>query len=541
MTNLVNEMGKTVREHPTETAVKHRRSGTEQTYEEFWDEAGRFAAALRDAGIGTEDRVAVYLPNLPEFVTAFVGVLRNGSVVVPLNPQYKAREIEHILADSGAKAVVTLPELVEEVRKVEAETDVREILSVGGEAEGATEYDTFLSDEPRETEPRDDDAVAAQPYTSGTTGDPKGVLLTHRNLSFVAEATPKVHDGIRTDDKMLGVLPLFHIYGMTVNMLATLYEGGSYHLMTEWDAGDALELIESEGLTILHGVPAMYNDLVNHPDAEEYTLESVRFANAGGDSLPLDTIRRFEDNFAPELVEGYGLTETAPTTHANSNEERRKGSIGKPLPGVESKVVGGEFDEMPHVEEGPVDFGAGGEEDGHDEEGGYGYDDVVGEIVVSGPNVMKGYHGLPEANEEAFTEVDGERWFHTGDLGYSDDDNFFYVVDREKHMIVTGGYNVYPREVEELLFEHPDVAEAAVVGVPDERKGETVKAYVVTQPDASVSTDDIRTYCLENLAEYKHPREVEFVDELPRTASGKVQKFRLRGEEGSDEDDDEEV
>jgi len=521
--NLVNQMEKTVGEHPKMTAVKHRRGGTEMTYEEFWDESGRFADALREAGVEPEERVAVYLPNVPEFVTAFVGILRNGSVVVPLNPQYKAREIEHILRDSEAKLVVTLPELVEEVRKIEDETDVRTIVAVGSDddAEHAVAYEDFLSDEPSETEPRAPDDIAVQPYTSGTTGDPKGVLLTHENLSFVASATPKVHDGIRTDDKMLGVLPLFHIYGMTVNMLATLYEGGSYHLMTEWDASDALELIDDEGITILHGVPAMYNDLVNHPDADEYTFESVRFANAGGDSLPLETIRRFEEMFAPKLLEGYGLTETAPTTHANSPDERRKGSIGKPLPGVKSKVVDEDFEEIQSVERGPVDFG---------EDGSYSYDDVVGEIVVSGPNVMSGYHGLPDANEDAFTEEEGKRWFHTGDLGYRDDDNFFYVVDREKHMIVTGGYNVYPREVEELLFEHPDVAEAAVVGIPDERRGETVMAYVVTQPGATATPDDIRTYCLENLAEYKHPREVKFVDALPRTASGKVQKFRLRGD-----------
>jgi len=531
MTNLLAEIEDTVSDHPEETAIRYRSGGAEMTYEEFWEDAGRFAAFLKQEGIEPGDRVAVYLPNLPEFVTAFVGILRNGTVVVPLNPQYKAREIEHILADSGAEVVVTLPELVEEVRNVESETDVREVVTVGAKEEDTTEYDDILSDETRETEPREDDDIAAQPYTSGTTGKPKGVLLTHENLSFVAEATPKVHDGIRADDKMLGVLPLFHIYGMTVNMLATLYEGGSYHLMTEWDAGEALELIETEGITILHGVPAMYNDLVNHPDADEYTLESVRFANAGGDSLPLETIRRFEDMFETKLMEGYGLTETAPTTHANSPDERRKGSIGKPLPGVESKVVDRSFEEMPPVEEGPVDFGGDDEENGD----GYAYDEIVGEIVVSGPNVMKGYYELPRENDNAFTKVDSERWFHTGDLGYRDDDNFFYVVDREKHTIVTGGYNVYPREVEELLFEHPDVEEAAVVGVPDERKGETVKAYVVTQPDASVTPDGIREYCLENLAEYKHPRVVKFVDELPRTASGKVQKFKLRGDETGNE------
>jgi len=512
MTNLLADIEQRAAEMPEATAIGFR--GQELSYGEFWAQTGRFAKALADSGVDPGDRVGVYLPNLPQYVIAFHGILRAGGIVVPMNPQYKSREISHLLGDSGATAVVALADLVPQVQEVQDDTDVHTIVSVGGDADGAVEFDAFLADEELDVVDRDDDDVACQPYTSGTTGTPKGVLLTHRNLAFEARASPKIHDGIYDDDKMLGVLPLFHIYGMTVTMLATLYEGGSYWPMAEWDAEAALELVESEGITLFHGVPAMFNDLVNHPAAEEYDLASVRFANAGGSSLPLEVMRQFEETFEPDLMEGYGLTETAPVTHANRPDDRRPGSIGKPLPGVESKVVDHNFEEVDPVPEGPVD----------DETA---LDDVVGEIVVSGPNVMKEYYNRPGANEEAFTHENGTRWFHTGDLGYYDEDGFFFIVDREKHMIVTGGYNVYPREVEELLFEHPDIADAAVVGVPDERRGETVTAFVVKRPDAEVTAEEIKEYALENLAAYKHPREVNFVDELPRTTTGKVQKFEL--------------
>ncbi|MFB6118495.1 long-chain fatty acid--CoA ligase [Halosegnis sp.] len=513
MTNLVTDIEATVADQPAATALGFR--GDEISYEEFWAQTGQFAQALADAGIESGDRVALYLPNLPQFVTAFVGTLRAGGIVVPMNPQYKSREISHLLADSGATAVVALADLVPFVTEVQDDTDVHTVVSVGGDAEGAQPFESFLADETLPVVDRADDDVAVQPYTSGTTGQPKGVLLTHHNLAFDARASAKLHDGIRSDDRMLGVLPLFHIYGMTITMIATLFDGGSYWPMAEWDAEATMELIESEGITLMHGVPAMYNDIINTPGAEEYDLSSVRFANSGGSSIPIEVLETFQSMFDVDLFEGYGLTETAPVTHANRPDDNRPGSIGKTIPGVESMVVDHDFNELPPVEKGPVD----------DETE---LDEVVGELVVTGPNVMKGYYQLPEANEEAFTEVDGTRWFHTGDLGYYDEDGFFYVVDREKHMIVTGGYNVYPREVEELLFEHPDVADAAVVGIPDERRGETVKAFIVPTPDAEATPEDIKQYCLTNLAEYKHPREVEFVEELPRTTTGKVQKFELR-------------
>jgi len=517
MTNLVTNVESSVEDHPDRPAVVYE--DHEFSYRELWTQTGQFAAALRDEGVEAGDRVALYLPNLPQFVVAFHGALRAGCAVVPMNPQYKSREISHLLSDSGASTVVALAKVVPFVKEVRDDTEVERVVTVGGEADSGTPFREFLvADGDDSVAERADDDVAVQPYTSGTTGQPKGVQLTHHNLASNArQSMGIVPDGLQPSDRKVGVLPLFHIYGMTITMIATLFEGGSYWPMSQWDAEAALELVESEGITLLHGVPAMYNDVINTPGAEAYDLSSVRFANSGGASIPIEVLETFQSTFDVDLFEGYGLTETAPVTHANRPGDNRPGSIGKPIPGVESMVVDHALNELVPVSKGPVD----------DETE---LDDVVGELVVHGPNIMEGYYQLPEANAAAFTDVDGTRWFHTGDLGYHDEDGFFYVVDREKHMIVTGGYNVYPREVEELLFEHEDVVDAAVVGVPDERRGETVKAFIVPTPDAEATPEDIKQYCLNTLAEYKHPREVEFVEELPRTTTGKVQKFELREE-----------
>ncbi|ELY78416.1 long-chain-fatty-acid--CoA ligase [Natrinema gari] len=517
MTNLVREVGETVQANPDSAAIAYQ--GSERTYEEFWERAGQFAQALEDRGIGEGDRVGVYLPNLPQFVTAFYGTLRAGGIIVPMNPQYKAREISHMLSDSGAKAVVSLADLVPNVLEVQDDTAVEQVISVGAAVEGATAFDDFLADDTKAIVERADDDVAVQPYTSGTTGTPKGVLLTHHNLAFTTRANASVPPGgFQASDRLIGTLPLFHIYGMSVVMNGAMYSGGTYYPVPEWDAPTVMDQLEDDEITIMFAVPAMFNDMINQPDAAEYEFEALRFANSGGASLPLEVLDRFEELWDVQLNEGYGLTETSPVTHANTNDARRKGSIGQPLEGVEAKIVDEHFEEVPRVAEGPIDEEAA---DLHE---------ITGELVIHGPNVMKEYYGLPEANEEAFTEADGKRWFHTGDIGYWDEDDFFYIVDREKHMIVTGGYNVYPREVEELLFEHEDVADAAVVGIPDDRRGETVKAFIVPTPDADATPEDIKQYCLTNLAEYKPPREVEFVQELPRTTTGKVQKFELRDE-----------
>jgi long-chain acyl-CoA synthetase len=519
MANLVTNVAAAAEEHGDGLALHY--DGTDVSYREFWGQVGAFASGLADAGFEEGDRVGVYLPNLPQFVVAFHGTLRAGGVVVPMNPQYKSREIRHLLSDSEASVVITLADLVPFVEEVREDTAVEQVVTVGGDADAGTPFEEFLGDPSFETVDRGDDEVAVQPYTSGTTGQPKGVMLTHENLTSNAEMSSSIiPGGIRADDRQLGVLPLFHIYGMTVVMNATLFEGGAYYPLPSWDAQQALSLVDEEELTLMHGVPAMYNDVINQPNAEEFSLSSLRLCGVGGAGIPIEVLRRFEELYPVQIYEGYGLTETSPVTHFNSPEwGRRVGSIGKVLPGVESMIVDEDFEEIGPVAEGPL-----GDDDPE-------LDDVTGELVVAGPNVMKGYYNLPEANEAAFTETDGRRWFHTGDIGYRDEDGYFYIVDRAKHMINTAGYNVYPREVEELLFEHEAVADVAVVGIPDERRGETVKAFVVRAPDADVGADELRQFCLDNLAEYKHPREVEFVDELPRTTTGKVQKFELRKQE----------
>jgi len=515
--NLVENVADAVSEHGDNVAIHYE--GREQTYDEFWKRTGQFAAALDERGIEPDDRIAIYLPNLPQFVTAFHGIMRAGGIVVPMNPQYRSRELEHMLGDSGAKAVVTLPDLVEHVDAVRADTDVEFVVTLGEGTETSTEFEEFLADDTLEPVERADDDVACQPYTSGTTGTPKGVLLTHKNLYWDADAADApIPDGIVADDRHLGVLPLFHIYGMTVTMNATLFNGAAYYPMPEWDVDEAVSLVEDEALTLIHAVPAMYNDIVSQPDAEDFDFSSVRFVNSGGSGIPLEVLDTWDDYYDVPMCEGYGLTETSPVTHANYQDDRRPGSIGKPLPGVDSKIVDDDFETVPKVEEGPLD-----EEEATLHE-------VTGELVISGPNVMKEYYERPEANEEAFTFEGEKRWFHTGDIGYWDEDGFYYVVDRKKHMIVTGGYNVYPREVEELLFEHPAVGDAAVVGIPDERRGETVKAFVVLADGEDATEEEIKQYCLDNLAPYKHPRQVEFVEELPRTTTGKVQKFELSEE-----------
>ncbi|SFL45296.1 long-chain acyl-CoA synthetase [Halogranum rubrum] len=521
MTNLVTAVAETVSETPNSVAISF--DGTEQSYKTFWERSGQFAAALNAHGIGEDDRIAIYLPNLPQFVTAFYGALRTGSIVVPMNPQYKAREIGHLLSDSNAKAVVTLSENAAAVSEVQPDTDVDTIVSIGTEVEDATDFEAFLANETVPVVERADDDVAVQPYTSGTTGTPKGVLLSHYNLASNTRSNMTLPDPpISPEDNLLGTLPLFHIYGMSAVMNAAVFTGATYYPVAEWDPQVVFDRIESEGITVMYGVPAMFNDMINQPNADEVDLSSLRFVNSGGSSLPMEVLETFEELFETALFEGYGLTETSPVTHANWPGVRRKGSIGKPVEAVKAKIVNQHFEEMPRVETGPVD------------ESVVDLDEVVGELVVSGPNVMQGYYGLPEANEEAFTWEDGTRWFHTEDLGYWDEDNFFYIVDREKHMIVTGGYNVYPREVEELLYEHEAVADAAVVGIEDERRGETVKALIVpapgVEPGKDVTEDEIRQYALNNIAEYKHPRIVEFCDELPRTTTGKVQKYELRNE-----------
>ena len=515
MTNLTNCVANAAAKYGDSTAIHYESEST--SYESLWDQIGRFAAGLTDQGIGVDDRVALYLPNVPEFVVAFYGTLRVGGTVVPMNPQYKSREVEYLLSDSDAKVVVTQSELVPQVTEVMDKTSVENVVSTNGSPKDTVSYKKFVSNQSMDgVVSRNGGTVAVQPYTSGTTGDPKGVLLTHSNLvANVCQAEEVLPGGIQPTDKQFGILPLFHIYGMTWLMNLSLFNGATYYPIPEWEPAKAASLINDEDLTLFHAVPTMYNDLVNDPNSDIFDLSSLRACSVGGSSLPREVHLSFEDRHGVRIYDAYGLTETSPTTHANTSMKRRIGSIGQPVRGVKSMIVTDDFDQVPPVPEGPLDDS---ETD---------LNDVTGEIVVSGPNVMKGYYDLPDATQKAFTEADGTCWFHTGDIGYHDEEGYYYIVDREKYVIITGGYNVYPREVEELLYEHNAVTEAAVTGIPDSRRGETVKAFIVPSADSSPSEEEIRNYCLANLAAYKHPREVEFVDRLPRTATGKVKKYEL--------------
>ncbi|MFC6767071.1 class I adenylate-forming enzyme family protein, partial [Natrinema soli] len=351
---------------------------------------------------------------------------------------------------------------------------------------------------------REDDDALLQPYTSGTTGQPKGVLLTHRNFRVqIAQSVSSYSAGPIEGDGII-VLPMYHITGL-LGMMASLCAGRTLHLLRpdQWDPELVLEKLDEHDIPSFVGVAAMFVDLLEAHDPDEYDLSTLIKAGQGGDKLPKPTQERFEEAFDVPLTEGYGLTETTATSHTIrwSSLGNRPGSVGQPVGHTRSKVVDEDGNEL-----GP------GEE---------------GEILIAGPQVMKGYYENPEANDEVFTD-DG--YFRTGDIGTRDADNYYYIRGREKEMILTAGYNVYPREVENLLYEHPDIHEAAVFGVPDERRGETVAAAVTSTPDAALTADDVEEYVLGELAPYKHPRVVEIRRDLPKTGSGKIRKTILREE-----------
>jgi len=474
----------------------------EISYAELADATSRFAGGLRELGIEPGDRVAVQLPNLPQFVIAIWGALKAGAVPTPMNPQLKRREIAYQLQDSGAKLLIGLLPLLEEIEAAVAQVPGVRIVTVGGESPHKR-FRELLGAEPLFVE-RDDEEIALQPYTSGTTGRPKGVLLTHRNLISNVQAVTKLFPLPPEEDRLLIPIPMFHITGMTVLMLSPLTRGSTIYPMLRWEAEEALKLIERHKITNFLAVPTIYIDLLHHPRLEEYDLSSLKLCSSGGARMPVPVMEAWEEKLGLPIYEGYGLTETSPVTHTNLAAPRRKpGSIGWPIEGTECKIINEKGEELPPGE--------------------------VGELLIRGPQVMKGYHNNPEATREAI-EPDG--FFHTGDLAYKDEEGYYYIVDRVKDMINVGGLNVYPKEVEHVLYEHPAVAECAVVGIPHERKGETVKAFVVLKEGYEPSEalkEELKQHCLAEMAAYKHPREIEFVKELPKTASGKIQKFRLRG------------
>ncbi|HBH01505.1 MAG TPA: long-chain fatty acid--CoA ligase [Candidatus Rokubacteria bacterium] len=456
--------------------------------------ANRLANALRRLGIGPGDRVVVMLPNCPEVLQAYAAILKLGAVIVPVIFLLNPEEVRHILADSGARLALTSPELL---AKLEGFTGTTVL--VGGEAPGTRGYDELIA---READAfaavdREDRDVAVILYTSGTTGRPKGVALSHANLASNARAAANLYELDRTA-WALGVLPLSHSYGLTVMNAGNIL--GTRAVLLRWfNPEGVLEAIARFRVQSMSAVPTMLVYLLHYPDADRFDTSSMRLWGSGAAPLPLEIVEPFEKKFGGRILEGYGLTEASPVVSAHRLSGVRKlGSVGLPIPGVEVRIHDDDDRALPAGE--------------------------LGEVCVRGPNIMLGYYGLPE--ETTRTLRGG--WLHTGDVGRLDVDGFLYIVERKKDLIIRGGFNIYPREVEEVLYAHPRVAEAAVVGMRDPLMGEDVLAFVALKPGAAATADEILAFCQERLAKYKCPKQVRFVDALPKNPVGKILRKELR-------------
>ena len=474
------------------------------TYGELDATVDRAAAAFQAAGLAEGDRVALMLGNSVHFVEAFYGALRAGLVVVPLNVTYTANEVAQILGDSEASAVVVAESLAGQLDGMAQTLPRLETIVVAGASAppmGTQTWRQFLGTG-GELQPvsAGGDDLALLPYTSGTTGTAKGAMLSHANLLANHEQMTKTKLSVQERDVVLCVLPLFHIYALNVAMAFTLSRGATVLLMERFDPLQTLEAISSQRASVVIGAPPIYIAWLNTPGVENYDLASVRYAVSGAAPLPRQVMTRFAEDLGLPIWEGYGLTETAPLlTTVAMNDEPLPGSVGKPVPGVELRLL----------DDRGVQVRAGD----------------PGEVVVRGPNVFSGYWRQPEATAEVL-EPDG--WFHTGDVGILDGGNL-YLVDRKKDMILVSGFNVYPREVEEVLYRHPKVAEAAVIGTPHPYTGEAVKAVIVLRAGEEADAEDINNFCRRYLARFKCPEVIEFVDALPVNPSGKVLRRELRG------------
>ncbi|MGK5508382.1 fatty acid--CoA ligase family protein [Brevibacillus formosus] len=478
--------------------------GETTTYAELYQQVEHLAAGLAQRGIGKGDAVALLMDNRPHFVSAYYAILRVGAVVVPMNPIYTAREISFILSNSKAKAAIALSALqpvltpmkdqIEELQlliytePIENEITIDQLVHEGQESEAEAGY----------VEPeRNEDDLAVILYTSGTTGQPKGAMLSHRNMASNAEAMGMLFELV-PEDRMVAVLPMFHVFCMTVCMNGPIRTGAAIIIVPKFHPADVLQTIREQKATCFAGVPTMYNYLLQLPTATKEDFSSIRIYCSGGASMPVELLHKFEAKYDAKVLEGYGLSEAAPATTFNPLHGTRKpGSVGVDIPLVKNKVVDPEGKEVARGE--------------------------VGELVVQGPNVMMGYLGLPDDTAAALR--DG--WLYTGDMARMDEEGYVYIVDRKKDMILVDGYNVYPREVEEVLYQHPAIIEAAVIGIPDEVHGEAVKAFVALK-EVAVSQEDIMTFCRDKLAKYKVPRQVEFVAELPKNSTGKILRRSLR-------------
>lgn len=525
-----------------------------RTFRQVDEMANRVARFLISKGVKKGDRVAIFLPNLPQYPIVFFGVLKAGATCVTCNPMYTAGELNFQLKDSGAKGVFVMdhPQFYATASKAIEGTDVEFLVYcnvkpylptfkalVGGLLGKIPKAQTHMpghisleeaisgqSPHPAQVKIDPSEDLALILYTGGTTGVPKGACLTHRNFwaNIIA-----LEEWIRIEERpgerpkklekggkhcFMGVLPWYHSYGLTLTMLGAVRLAARLICVPDPRAGnppftEVLRLIEHHKATLMHAVPTLYSVLLNHPLVERFDLSSIVACGSGAAPLPVELAKRFEEKTGAIIFEGYGLSETAPLTHANptNRTDRKFGSVGLPIPGTDVKIV--------DLETGTRELPLGQD----------------GEIAISGPQVMKGYWNRPEENELVFREIDGKRFFLTGDIGHIDEEGFTIITDRKKDMIDVGGLKAYPREIEEVLYGHPKVANAAVIGVPDEKSGQAVKAFIQLKPGQTATAEEIIEYCRDKMAGYKRPKYVEFRDALPMTTVGKILRRELREEE----------
>ncbi len=476
----------------------------EVTYRQLDEKTDRIAENLARFKIRPGDKIALFLPNLPEFLFAFFGALKLGAVAVPINTQLKTEEAAYILKNSESRVLITTPVLYPIIQPKRAELPMLEQLFLVGERGGDGKIFSSLyaagSGKPDRDVQRNDSAALI--YTSGTTGAPKGVILTHRNYLFDVAQFVRATE-MTEQDRFLCILPLFHVNGQVVTTLGPLYSGGSMVLMEKFSPRDFFTTLERFRATVFSAVPTIYAILLNAKEAEarDPDLSSLRFCICGAAPMPAALFQKFEEKFHAFILEGYGLSEGTCVSSVNPLGGKRKiGSIGIPLPDQEMKIFNRRDEELPVGE--------------------------VGEIVIRGENVMAGYFNNPMATEETLRGG----WLHTGDLGYRDEEGYFFISGRKREMIIRGGENIYPKEIEEVLYRHPDLQEAAVVGLPDPVWGEEVAAFIIPKAGVTLTAEAIVSYCQEHLAKFKCPKEVFFVSAFPKTATGKIQKGKLREE-----------
>ncbi|MGM0873380.1 MAG: long-chain-fatty-acid--CoA ligase [Bacillota bacterium] len=483
------------------------------TYNEVAKMVFAFASSLQQSGVQKGDRVAIMLPNCPQYIVAYYGALTAGAIVTQINPMLVERELIHIVNDSGSETVVVLDGLYPRVKAIQLKTDLKNIITVSlqpiekNQAEDFT-FESFLARQngqvlPIKCEPEHD--IAVLQYTGGTTGRSKGVMLTHKNV--VANAVQSYEffkDEIELgQEKCLTVIPLFHVFGMSSCMNLTILCGNSMIMLPRFDLEEVLQTIKREQPSIFPGVPTMYVAITNHPKGEEYGIDSIRICNSGSAPMPVEFLNEFERKTGAKILEGYGLSEASPATHCNPTfADRKPGTVGFGMPSTAYKIV--------DVATGTQEVPAG----------------KLGELIIKGPQVMKGYWNMPE--ETAVTLRDG--WLYTGDIARMDEDGYLSIVDRKKDLIIASGYKIYPRAIEEVLYEHPSVQEAVVIGVPDEYRGETVKAFIVLKSGKTATSEEISNYCRQHLASFKVPKSIDFREELPKTNVGKILRRALREE-----------